>query len=294
MAQKLVLLDIDGTLASEDGIVPPSALTACREARRQGNLLYICSGRTRWQISKIIMAIGFDGVASGGGAHVETGNTAGNEPYQGEVIFNTAMPAELVKQLSGYLNSRQCGFSLEKNDRTVANRYYVSHWKSILEWAISERKADDNLVLYLRELSINQLPEDTKEKYDDSIYDGVCKMMYVVSGNTSFADIVKSYGHVCEIFRGSIPYLGNENGEIGPPGIHKGLALKKIAEYHGIPLADTIVFGDSDNDRKMIEAAGIGVAMGNATDALKAIADDVTSSLEDDGIFNGFKKLGLI
>ena len=287
-------MDIDGTLADIDGTVPPSALTACREGRRKGHLLYICSGRTRWQISGKILAIGFDGIASAGGSHIETGNTAVDEPYRGEVIFDATMPPELVKQICTFLNSRQCGFSLEKNGRTFSNSFFIPHWEFILEQLTASGKTDNNLALYINDLKTNTLPEDLIESGEAAIYRGVSKMMFIADSNTSFADIEQNFGQVSEIFHGSIPHLGYDNGEIGPPGIHKGLALKKIAEHHGIPLTETIAFGDSDNDRKMLECAGTGVAMGNATDALKTIADMTTSSLKDDGIFNGFKKLGII
>ena len=287
-------MDIDGTLTDVDGFVPPSALTACREARRKGHLLYICSGRTRAQISSATLAIGFDGAASAGGSHIETGNTAGDEPYRGAVIFDAPMPVELIKQVSAYLNGRQCGFSLEKNDKTLSNRHFVAYWESFLEHLIADGKTDDTLVRHIAELKKNLLPENPEDIHDASVYEGTVKMMYVANDTISFADLKQNFGQVCEIFHGSIPYFGDNNGEIGSPGIHKGLALEKIAAYHRIPLTETIAFGDSDNDRKMIECAGIGVAMGNATDDLKAIADDITTSLQDNGIFNGFRKLGLI
>ncbi|MDR2398210.1 MAG: HAD hydrolase family protein, partial [Spirochaetaceae bacterium] len=67
MNQKMVFLDIDGTLADHN-YVPRSARRACREAREKGHLLYICTGRPRIQISPHILKLGFDGVVSSGGA----------------------------------------------------------------------------------------------------------------------------------------------------------------------------------------------------------------------------------
>ena len=289
MVRKLVFLDIDGTLMDSGGFVPPSALTACREARRQGHLLYICSGRPRPQISDGVLAIGFDGVVSSGGAHIETGNTTGEIPYRGNIIFDAAFPVETVKQLAAYFHSRQCGFSIENNNRVLSNRRYISYWEFILNYLAAEKK-DSKLVSNIMDLINNSLPEDP-ESYDASVYKGVNKIIFA---GGSFDEVEQTFGGVCEIFRGSIPHCGSDCGEICPPGVHKGSALEITAGYHGIPLAQTIAFGDSDNDRRMIERAGTGVAMGNAVDALKVIADDITSSMEDDGLFNGFKKHGLI
>ncbi|MBP1157227.1 MULTISPECIES: Cof-type HAD-IIB family hydrolase [unclassified Paenibacillus] len=64
----------------------------------------------------------------------------------------------------------------------------------------------------------------------------------------------------------------------------KGHALSHVAEHFGLELSQIIAIGDSWNDREMLEAAGLGVAMGNAVDALKEIADYVTLSNNDDGI----------
>ena len=276
---------------NDDGFVPPSALTACREARRQGHILYICSGRPRAYISDEILAIGFDGLAGSGGAYIETGNTSGEFPYHGKVIFNASISVETVKQLSDYFNSRQCCFSLEKNDIIFSNYYFLSYWKSLLDY-FTKLKTAEKLVYQINNLLRNPLPEDPRS-YDASVYENVNKIMFT-GKNGTFTAVKQDFDGECEIFRGSMLNCDDECGEIGPRGIHKGTALKTVAEYHGIALADTIAFGDSDNDRKMLESAGIGIAMGNARDALKEIADDTTSSLEDDGIFKGFIKHGLI
>jgi hydroxymethylpyrimidine pyrophosphatase-like HAD family hydrolase len=109
-----------------------------------------------------------------------------------------------------------------------------------------------------------------------------------------FEDVEREFGGSLDIARLSIPVAGGSGGEIGPYGVHKGSALEKVSAYHGFDLADTIAFGDSDNDRAMIQCAGLGVAMGNADPSLKAIAGDVVDSVENDGLAKAFKKYGLI
>lgn len=264
--------------------VPPSALTACREARRQGHLLYICSGRPRSIIGEPVRSIGFDGVISSGGAHIETG-----APFRGTVIFDAVMPAETVKRITAYLGERGAGFSLEKNDAVSSNQDYLRYWEALSRRFAGAPEAGlfDSLIASIKQ---SLLPEPIEE----SCCAGVNKIGFVESRNIVFDDVQQTFAGSCEIFHGSIPYCGKESGEIGPRGVHKGSAVKIVAEHHGMSLACTIAFGDSDNDRRMIECAGIGVAMGNADDALKAIADDVTSDLEEDGLFKGFVKYGLI
>ncbi|WP_188455281.1 Cof-type HAD-IIB family hydrolase [Virgibacillus oceani] len=72
--------------------------------------------------------------------------------------------------------------------------------------------------------------------------------------------------------------------EIVKKGMNKAVGLEKIAYYYNIPKERIIAFGDEDNDFEMIDYAGVGVAMGNAIDELKSIANHVTDSNEQDGI----------
>jgi Cof subfamily protein (haloacid dehalogenase superfamily) len=72
--------------------------------------------------------------------------------------------------------------------------------------------------------------------------------------------------------------------EIVKFGINKSVGLHRLSDYFQIPAEDIIAFGDEDNDFEMIEYAGNGIAMGNATQALKDIATDVTKTNEEDGI----------
>lgn len=74
------------------------------------------------------------------------------------------------------------------------------------------------------------------------------------------------------------------NIEIIPLHVNKGETVKRLAAYYNISIENTIVFGDGENDITMLRAAGIGVAIGNAEDAIKAVADAVTASNDEDGI----------
>ena len=67
-----------------------------------------------------------------------------------------------------------------------------------------------------------------------------------------------------------------------------------MVEYFGFSLDETIAFGDGGNDVDMLQAAGIGVAMGNASDSVKAVADEVCGSVDEDGIYYYLKEKGLI
>ena len=74
------------------------------------------------------------------------------------------------------------------------------------------------------------------------------------------------------------------NIEINSREATKGVALQKLAAYLGIPIAQTMAFGDDRNDISMLEEAGIGVAMGNAGEEVKRAADYVTDDCDHSGV----------
>ncbi len=80
--------------------------------------------------------------------------------------------------------------------------------------------------------------------------------------------------------------------EVSPNGDNKGVALKYIAERFGINISSTVAVGDNLNDLSMIEAASIGVAVGNAVDELKAAAGYVSASNDCDGVAEIIEKFG--
>ena len=84
------------------------------------------------------------------------------------------------------------------------------------------------------------------------------------------------------------------NGEIVNKQFNKGKAVKKVCSYLHIPLCDSIAFGDSMNDKEMLETAGLGICMQNGSEDLKKLADDICPSVREDGIYNAFCKYHLM
>ena len=94
-----------------------------------------------------------------------------------------------------------------------------------------------------------------------------------------------------------LPMFASGHGaDVVEKGFSKADGLRRLAVYFGEKedLSDTVAFGDSMNDLEIIREAGIGVAMGNAVDELKAAADYVTAAIDDDGIYRACIHLGLI
>lgn len=76
--------------------------------------------------------------------------------------------------------------------------------------------------------------------------------------------------------------------------VSKSLAIMKVLEFFEIEPSEMVAFGDGNNDIDMLELAGLGIAMGNGTDELKAISDFVTRKSSEDGIGYALKKFGML
>ena len=82
-----------------------------------------------------------------------------------------------------------------------------------------------------------------------------------------------------------------ENVEINAAAANTGQALLALAAHLGLRLAQTMAFGDGLNDVTMLRDAGVGVAMGNASDEIRALADVVTASCDEDGVAQVIEQL---
>lgn len=82
--------------------------------------------------------------------------------------------------------------------------------------------------------------------------------------------------------------------DIIPANGGKGTGVEKVLAYFHLDKKDAVAFGDGNNDIALLQAVGTGVAMGNASHALKEIADDICASVTEDGIYHYCKEKHLI
>lgn len=82
--------------------------------------------------------------------------------------------------------------------------------------------------------------------------------------------------------------------DVIPKGVDKAKGIAAVAGHFGFGIDECMAFGDGGNDIAMLKAVGTGIAMGNSSDEVKAAADYVTTSVDDDGIYNGLRHFGII
>ena len=105
---------------------------------------------------------------------------------------------------------------------------------------------------------------------------------------SEYANMMKGIRHA------KIAAWWDRAADIIPADGGKGVAVGKILEYYHLDRAEAIAFGDGNNDIEMLQSVGTGVAMGNGSKQLKAVADDVCGHVAEDGIYEYCLEHGLI
>ncbi|WP_458118548.1 HAD family hydrolase [Paenibacillus sp. Z6-24] len=279
-AQKIVFIDIDGTLVDDYGQVPESAQLACRQARENGHLLFLCTGRSKAEIYDSIWDIGFDGMIGAGGGYVEIAN---------KVLYHKKVRPEDVRHMVDFFNRNGIHFYLESNSALYAS----AHLKAQLEKLIyGDIDHDSEARVRMKQAPhpfIAGLTYDETDLYKDDV-NKVC----FLESSLPFEQIREEFADRFEVIQCTVPLFGPNSGELMIPGIHKAIAIADLLDHLQLPREHTIAIGDGMNDAEMLEYCAVGIAMGDARPGLLEIADDITDPLEQDGLYNSFVKYGLI
>jgi Cof subfamily protein (haloacid dehalogenase superfamily) len=268
---------VDGTLIDDYGMVPDSAVRAVREARENGHLVFLCTGRSMVELSPGVLAVGFDGFVVASGAYVQVGS---------EVLEHKRVTPEAVRHVADYFDAHGGGYYFQANDGVYASPRARDLLGRIVASHVAEDPAfdevDHGLLRYVDTIIVDSDPYAmpiTKAIY----FDAAATLDEI---RAEFADF--------EVVPSSVTVFGTSAGEMMIPGVHKATGIDVLLHHLGIDLADTIAIGDSYNDLEMLEHVAVGVAMGDAPQAVKDIADEVTTSTTEDGIHLAFVRHGLI
>ena len=145
----------------------------------------------------------------------------------------------------------------------------------------------------LKEESPSHFIEALKEGYDLHRTD-VNKICFLEHDAFPFETVYKEFEKEFNVIHCTVPMFGDNSGELSVPGVNKQYAIDKLIKHLNIPKENTYAYGDGLNDIDMLEYCQYGIAVGNAKEALKEIADEVTEDIAEDGIYNSMKKHGLI
>lgn len=280
MKRKLIFLDVDGTLCNEDGLVPSSAAEAVKRARANGHLVYLCTGRSKAEIFDFIWEIGFDGVIGAGGGYVQIGD---------QMLYHKHVSEQNVRHMVDFFVEHNVDFYLESNGGLYASPNLIGRLERILYGDIdndpeARKRKEENPHFFIQSLIVGA----------DLYLDDINKACFLESLDVSFETIKKEFESEFEVIHCTVPAFGDDSGELAVPGVHKATAIETLITHLGINQQDTIAVGDGLNDLEMLKYCNTGIAMGNAVQDLKDMADDITDSHNDNGIYNTFIKYNLI
>jgi len=279
--EMLCFFDIDGTLVGfgRNELIP-STQRALARTKENGHQLLICTGRSLRQIPAWLKENNlFDGIVASAGAHVI---------YHGAEIYFRAMSPDTVRRSIHLFTENEIPYTLQGEK----HNYFAKAFAGRLVESLAEKAG--------------VLPEQIEKLFGD----------YVLTTDPDGAEIVAANDAILGMLYEKSPFdhermrraLGSElnvnpssfnkpdpySGEITQSAITKAAGIKTVMEHLHVPREETAAFGDGHNDIEMLQFAGIGVAMGNAPDAVKAAADLVTDSLESDGLYHAMQKLHLV
>jgi hypothetical protein len=275
---KLIFFDIDGTLVGFDGKIPKSTYKAIDIARSRGNKVFICTGRSKCQIYDFLIDYGFDGIIAATGAYVE---------YEGKVIRHDTIGEENIGRLISYFAKENIAYALQAADNQISSAENLEIMRRLINEQLKASGREDNPNVFADVVIANDLTiNPTKYAYAE-------KAIYYAS-TKSVKEVRKALSPYFDVTASSFEKPDDTSGEVTMAGINKAFGMKVIGEYLGVSRENMIAFGDGPNDIDMLEHAGIGIAMGNAGDYTKSVADMVTERISEDGIYNALEKLGII
>ena len=275
---KVIFLDVDGSLVDYEGRLPESAAAAVRKARENGHRVYICTGRSKAEVYPYLWDIGLDGMIGGNGSYVED---------HGHVVMHQLITADQYRRVVDWLHDRKLEFYLESNNGLFASEHFAEKAQPAMrEYSRRKGKADAD--------SITVAAAFPDMIYGGELYrDDLNKVSYLLN---SYEDFLETREQFPDLENNTWGGAGETAlfGDLGVKGITKANAISSLLAYLGADREDTMAFGDAKIDIPMLEYCAVGVSMGNGGPEIKEMADCITDSVEEDGLYHAFVKFGLI
>ncbi|HEM3931736.1 TPA: Cof-type HAD-IIB family hydrolase [Streptococcus suis] len=278
--RKIIFLDVDGTLVDYHNRIPESAIRAIRQARENGHLVYVCTGRSRAEMQPELWEIGLDGMIGGNGSYVE---------HQGQGVMHQVISKDDSRAIVDWLHERGLEFYLESNNGLFASENFRERARETLRiYSMNKGKTAEEVA--------NQEVEDVIHGivFDGELYrDDLNKVSFLLDSYQDHLDSKEAFPQLVANTwggRGETALFG----DLGVKDINKAHAISVLLDHIGANQVDTIAFGDAKIDIPMLNYCATGVAMGNGGAEILAMADMITDDVEENGLYNAFEKLGLL
>ena len=260
MTVKLLAIDVDDTLITDELVIPKETHQAISQAQAKGVHVILATGRMWQSTVPYARELGLTGpLILYNGAMVRT--------VEGEVKQHYPVPLSLARELAKLCQAHDLDLNVYVDDELYVEQV-TEHTEYYQMMTGTEAVPVGDLVHFLD-------TEPTK---------------LLIVGHE--APIASWLGHLSQQYEGQLSIFQSKPRyiEITRKGISKGVALKALAESLGLAREEVIAIGDGGNDVAMLQYAGIGVAVGNASDAAKEAADWIAPSNEEAGVAEAIRK----
>lgn len=276
---KAIFFDIDGTLMNKNDKALESTKRGIAFAQERGILCGVATGRGPVYLSQQIDALNFDVFVTYNGQLVYTNETTiWEEPFSDETLSRIVSFADRHHRQIIFGSRRSIeGSSLMRFGQKKWAKKLVRFWPKYFPMPLFK-----NIV---SRFSIHR----KAQRYHD--LDVLKNPIYqcVLLSPQSEESVLKEQLLDCHITRSN-----SFTVDIIPAGGSKLSGIQKCVEHFNIPLDKVMAFGDSWNDIEMLDGVGIGVAMGNGEENVKKVANYVTGTNEEDGIYQALMHYGVI
>ena len=259
MREKVLVLDIDGTLTNSNKEITPATKKGIQSIMERGHKVILASGRPtpgmrRYEKELELEKYGGYLLSFNGGRIIEC--------RTGEIVYQRILPASIIPGLHAFAEKNGCGMVTYFGDSII-----------------SAFEPDEYVELESR---INGMPIKVVEDFVPFGDFDVNKCLLTAPIDKApelEKQLQEKYGDIASVYRSEPFFI-----EIMPKNVDKATSLDRMLENIGMIREDAICCGDGFNDISMIKYAGTGVAMGNAQPAVKEAADYITGTNDEDGL----------
>ncbi len=265
MTEKALVLDIDGTLTNSAKEITPATKCAIQNLMKRGQKVILASGRPTPGMRRYEEELELDRyggyLLSFNGARIVDCRT-------GEIVYQRVLPLTLLPGLFHFAKKNGCGLITYLGNEVIS-AFPIDKYVEI-------------------EARINGLPVRKVPNFTEFVDFDINKCLMTADPEKAELlekELQEKYGNMASIYR-SEPYFI----EIMPSDVDKASSLDKMLPAIGVKRENTVCCGDGFNDISMIRYAGVGVAMGNAQQAVKESADYITATNDEDGLVQVIEK----
>lgn len=285
---KLIAIDIDGTLLDSYGSIGKETKEGLIKAKEKGVEIVLASGRPIKSTMSIAKELGIDNyIISGNGSIVL-------DVKKDELIFEGFLDKEEVFRVAKFCEDNSIYYNVYTTEEIICGqiKYNTIFYHTENTYKPADKKTDINLVdntyRYIKSLKDPKFLKITIADESEKIFSNIIKKL---KENENLTILDTSYMSRKIIRQGSFNVEINYfYTEITRKNINKWVGIEALINKLGIKKEKVIAIGDNFNDTEMIENAGLGVAMENASDDIKRLADYVTSTNDDEGVLNVINK----